>query len=203
VFSGGGLQGFDRWNIRRNPCTAPAGPYFSERSITKYLLVRDCRPPEHKLICINIMQRAIDIVEGLKLMLVVLKSHHFISSPHMFPCRCRMICCEDMQQPGCIEESGFRIGDSQDKRDKKALISWRGEMEFLFLSSSCHGMNLSRGRFENPCESCREGWFGNCELACATCALITFRTLSATVTSTAQSSDDRFKTRHAMTNWAL
>lgn len=45
--SGGGVQGFDRWNIRRNPCTAPAGPYFSERRITKYLFVREGRPPEH------------------------------------------------------------------------------------------------------------------------------------------------------------
>jgi hypothetical protein len=110
------------------------------------------------LLCINIMQRAIDIVKGFKLMSMVLKSHDFISSPHLFPRRCRMICCKSMQQPGCFAESGFRIGHSQEKMDKKALISWHGEMGFLFLSSTCLGMNLSRGRFENPCESCREGW---------------------------------------------
>jgi hypothetical protein len=30
-----------------------------------------------------------------------------------------MICCENMQQPGCFEESAFRVRHSQEKRIRK------------------------------------------------------------------------------------
>jgi hypothetical protein len=116
--SGGGVEGSDRWNIRCNPCTAPAGNPFQREKDHEIPLRWRASAARSYLLCINIMQHATDIVEGLQLMLMVFKSHDFISSPHLFPRRCYMLRIYAAARIlSSIHPSGLKVYGRSDKRN--------------------------------------------------------------------------------------